>query len=241
MDIRIGDRFGKLTYICDVGFKVVGKRHEHRVLSKCVCDCGKEHITYKWSLKTGRVKSCGCEANPLHDLTGKKFNRLTVIVRDESVKGRTNWICKCDCGTVKSIPAYNLTHGLSRSCGCLVKEFSSKMGKQYIQKAIDSTRTHGQSKTRLYAIWQAMKARTTNPNNKGYHRYGGRGITVCDEWMHSFESFRDWAYQNGYDKDAEFGKCTIDRIDNDGNYCPQNCRFANMSQQAYNRSNSKAL
>ena len=171
------------------------------------------------------------------DLTGKRFGRYTVISRAESqtyrdckrVRTRTMWNCKCDCGNVKVVSADALRGGHVVSCGCYKKEH-------------DHTRcmTHGatvdRKRTRLYKIWDGMKARCYNPRKTYYPIYGGRGIEMCDEWHYSFESFRNWALANGYDDSL-----TIDRIDNDGNYCPENCRWATVSQQNNNKSTSHYL
>ena len=123
------------------------------------------------------------------------------------------WVCKCDCGNTKIICGNNLRRGLTRTCGCS---------------------SHGKKGTRLYNIWGGMKKRCYNPAHKFYTRYGGRGITVCDEWKDNFEAFEAWAVANGYADNL-----TIDRIDNDGNYCPENCRFATQTEQVRNRSISR--
>lgn len=159
------------------------------------------------------------------DLTGQKFGRLTVIGLDESKNTRkTYWICQCECGGIKSARSDSLLCGAIKSCGCMKRE----------QDKVNLGRTiHGQEGTRLYLIWQKMKDRCLNTNNSHYHRYGGRGIKVCDEWHNSFVPFYEWAINNGYTEEL-----TLDRIDNDGNYEPSNCRWVTMQEQCNNRSSN---
>lgn len=164
------------------------------------------------------------------DLSGQKFNRLTAI---QIVPGtRTKWICKCDCGNTKEIYAGYLIRGLWKSCGCLEKENR----KNLFQK----TRKHGKTNTILYSKWCSMKERCFNPGYKYYGRYGGRGITVCDEWLgeHGFENFEKWAYNAGYDESKHGYEQSLDRIETDGDYCPSNCKWSNQLEQVKNRSNS---
>ena len=150
-------------------------------------------------------------------LVGQRFGKLTVISESGSNKhGMSMWVCKCDCGnTTKPISGNSLKQGNTKSCGCLWTEAMTK---------------HGGRNTRLYNIWGGMKARCNKKSHAFYKHYGGRGITVCAEWQSSFETFRDWAYANGYQDGL-----SIDRIDANGNYCPENCRWATTCQHGNNR------
>lgn len=159
------------------------------------------------------------------DLTGQRFGRLIVLARAENDRhNKSQWLCQCDCGNQKTVNGQSLTRGLTMSCGCLNREISSRKGAQNTQYA------HGGHATRLYHVWHGMKSRCLNKSGKDYPRYGGRGITICDEWRGSFVAFRDWALANGYRDDL-----SIDRKDNDGPYAPWNCQWTTTVQQANNR------
>lgn len=163
------------------------------------------------------------------NLLGHKYNRLTVIKYLGKVGKEHSWECKCDCGNTTTAVTSKLRHGGKKSCGCLNNEIRAKRFSEM------RFTTHGGHKERLYQIWRAMKARCNNPNNKKYKFYGGRGIIVCDEWSKNYSAFREWSLNNGYNPSAPKWECTIDRIDSDGNYEPNNCRWVDMNIQHENQ------
>lgn len=158
------------------------------------------------------------------DLTGKRFGKLTVISFNSMRGTRSYWNCVCDCGNEKAVGSDHLKNGDIVSCGCVQKSTLPPVNKK-----------HGMSNTRLYTIWALMKSRCYNPSRKEYPRYGGRGIKVCDEWM-EFDSFMRWAVDNGYSEDL-----TLDRVNNDGDYTPSNCRWASRKVQSFNRSTNRYI
>jgi hypothetical protein len=168
------------------------------------------------------------------DMTGKRFGRLIVIERAEN---RTNrkvamWKCKCDCGKEVVCRGTHIRSGRTSSCGCLG-----------IENATKAKLKHGDAQgkhARLYGVWCNMKNRCYHKKNKSYKNYGARGIRVCAEWFNDYSAFKEWCYSNGYDDTAEYQQCTIDRIDNDGDSSPSNCRFSTAKEQAANKRRRKA-
>lgn len=162
------------------------------------------------------------------DLTGMRFGRLVVNHRVDDLVEKSGyklvmWSCTCDCGNTKIVRAKSLMRGDTKSCGCYVKEAQSKRASK-----------HNGYGTRLYNVWNSIRQRCNNPKNKAYDDYGGRGIKMCKAWD-DFSVFRKWALSSGYDESAPRRACTIDRVDVDGDYCPENCRWVDISTQNRNK------
>lgn len=165
------------------------------------------------------------------DLSGMKFGRLLVISEAPETKSKSgaiihNWNCICTCGNNCIKNSGNLLHGDTKSCGCLHSEMVAKRNRENAR--------HGDSKSRLYKIWSGMKNRCYCKSHHEFQNYGGRGISVCDEWM-NYANFKKWAISSGYVDDKN---CTLDRENNDLNYCPDNCRWASGTVQSNNRRNN---
>lgn len=167
--------------------------------------------------------------NPI-DHTGKQQGKLTVLHKSKNRTGYgyIKWVCQCDCGNIKEISGAQLQKG-TKSCGCLSKEINSKRskGNEYYKFWKDTSKAHGLSYHPLRAIRKAMIHRCYNHNNKHYATYGGRGIIVCDEWLDSLVSFVEWAENNGWKKGL-----SLDRIDNDKDYNPENCQWITRSENS---------
>lgn len=207
-----GMKFGKWTVIKGAP-DVVYESGQIQKQWLCECECGTRRVVRGANLKSGKTKSCGCAKQD--DLTGQRFGHLEVIGLDGYRNNRRRWICRCDCGMEIAVSTHRLTavHGGTQSCGCKKGQIGAKV-----------------QGGRLYKIFSGMKSRCYNPGATGYKNYGGRGITICEEWLSDFWNFHRWAMSHGYTDGL-----TIDRIDNDKGYSPDNCRWATMAEQNRNK------
>lgn len=210
-----GRRFGRLVVI-----DRAANDANHKARWNCICDCGNKVTILGSNLSRGKTSSCGCIVSPA--LTGRRFGRLTVMSRSQSNMNHSKWDCLCDCGNKTTVYGSFLISGRTRSCGCLHKD-----------AARAALGIHLESHTRLHNIWTCMKERCFNHRSTNYKYYGGRGITVCDEWKDDYVAFRDWALSHGYAPDL-----SIDRINVDGIYKPSNCRWATNKEQQNNKRNN---
>lgn len=218
----IGQNFGKWTVL-----KKVENYKNGNARYLCKCECGKESEVNAHSLLYGKSKSCGCHF--INDLSGERFGKLLVLRRVENSKnGSAQFLCRCDCGNEVSVKATDLRGGKVMSCGCYKLQCKTK---------------HLLCGSRLYLVWASMKRRCDNLNNSNSKNYGQRGIVVCEEWSgeNGFQNFYDWAMSNGYNPEAKRGECTIDRIDVNGNYCPENCRWVDMKTQCNNTRRNRVI
>lgn len=213
-----GMRFGQLRVI-----DYSHTDHNNNAYWRCLCDCGNETTVQAGSLVGGRTSSCGCKKRGSipEDLTGRRFGRLVVLGYDHTnSRGNSYWHCLCDCGNERVVDRTALKNGSTTSCGCYNREIIT---------------THGMSYTPLYRAWDGIKRRCNNQTDARYKYYGARGISYCDDWE-SFENFRDWALDNGYEEGL-----SIDRIDNDNGYYPENCRWVDSITQANNRRTNRCV
>lgn len=162
------------------------------------------------------------------DLTGEKYGRLTVVSLDRVERRKAYWKCVCDCGLTVIANGNNIRSGNTKSCGCLRRESARRQGERNI--------THGEShskRTRLYTIWCGMHQRCENRNHDAFRLYGGKGVSVCEEWE-DYNAFRAWAYANGYEEQPKGTvyqeALSIDRIDPAKGYCPENCQWITRSE-----------
>jgi hypothetical protein len=243
--LEIGMTYGRLTIastVYETETKSLVINYRHKWMVDCTCSCGVKLAVYAIRLVEHTICSCGCNRfqegipDKIKSLKpGDRFERLLVQSVPFNTPGtskhslyRKRWSvhCLCDCGTELDVMAIPLVEGSVRSCDCLRNELAAARATKH--GLIPRSRKYG--KHPLYTVWACMRDRCNRKKNSGYHRYGGRGIRICEEW-NDFQVFFYWATTNGWQEGL-----TIDRRDNDGNYEPSNCRFTTYTIQANNKS-----
>ena len=211
----------------------------------CICDMGSGFETAEASaclpLPHLMTREMVTRMGKMIDISNQRFGRLVAIEpAGTSKKGRMMWKCICDCGNIAIVDGQYLRRGDTKSCGC--RRYDTSQLEPYRHKPHRKSnaeyvpRYDGYVKPVLYDVWTGMKDRCYNTRNRSYKVYGGKGIRVCEEWFEDFQVFNDWAVASGYETGL-----SIDRIDNDGNYCPENCRWVTPIEQANNKSNSHKI
>lgn len=228
-DVKIIRRVEGDLEKCREHLKLTGKTKAPKYECECLL-CGKKFISEAYRIKNRRYKNCGCQQ--FDNLVGKKFDKLTVTKFLGTNKHTEHiWECVCDCGTICTVTTNSLMNRKFHRCRkCAGKAISATKTKMFY--AINPTREN----IRLHETYVNMITRCYNKNYKAFERYGGRGIKVCEEWKQDENKFAEWATCHGYDI-----ALTLDRIDNDGNYEPNNCRFVDRTVQANNRKTNYIL
>lgn len=212
----VGNKYGKLI----VESLNEEKSNNGVLYWNCLCECGNEHIVSGSNLKNGHVTHCGCSRSRSHnfkDITGNKYGFLTVLGIKEKRGKSLYWLCQCDCGEVVVVNGNELKSGSTKSCG------NHKIHKFKRKERVSKTLK------RIRIEWRSMINRCSEKYH-GRKHYFDKGIAVCEEWLNDFDKFKTWALQNGYEDNL-----TLDRIDNNKNYEPSNCRWVTNKQQQNNK------